>query len=180
MIRIKESNFNKLIQSFIIISGGIWIGSQITKILTIFYFFQTDEFGRINLKTEILPDTINIISYQLVPLFIVSIVSYLFFIILINIFLIMEKKHLKNRGWLFISFLIVLIFSPFEIYSIIIDFKIFELSFYRTGDSTTLLNLFRERVISLSSFPLISIFLHLTIVFLMIFKPLNKEQKIEN
>jgi hypothetical protein len=92
----------------------------------------------------------------------------------------MEKKHLKNRGWLFISFLIVLIFSPFEIYSIIIDFKIFELSFYRTGDSTTLLNLFRERVISLSSFPLISIFLHLTIVFLMIFKPLNKEQKIEN
>ncbi|MCX7612586.1 MAG: hypothetical protein N2043_13480, partial [Ignavibacterium sp.] len=111
----------KIFQSIILSSGSLWLGSQVSKLLLIFYFFNTDQFGRITLKPEVLKDTINIIVYQLTPVFSISLISYLIFISAIIIYLFLELKELKSKGWLFISLLIVILLIPFEIYLSTID-----------------------------------------------------------
>lgn len=180
MKKIKSEIIDKLLQSIILISGSVWLGSQITKILTIYYFFQSDEFGRISLKNEILSETVNLIAYQLVPLFSVSLISYTIFIIFIIAYSIYIRKNIKKMGWLFISLAIIFLCLPFEIYLSLIDFKLFELLFYRIGDSFSILSLFEKRIQSLSSFPIISIILHFITATLVIFKPLDNRGKIEN
>lgn len=180
MNKIKSEIINKLLQSIILISGSVWLGSQITKILTIYYFFQSDEFGRISLKNQIVPETVNLISYQLVPLFSVSFVSYTIFIIFIIAYTIYIGKNIKKMGWLFISLAIIFLCLPFEIYLSLIDIKLFEYLFYRIGDSTSILSLYEKRIQSLSSFPIASLILHMITAVLIVFKPLDKRGKIEN
>lgn len=175
-----SQSFKKFLETLILIFGSVWIGSQLSKILTLYYFFQTDQYGRISLKTEIMPDIINSISYQLTPIFSINLISYIIFILLILVYTFIIRKSLKQKGWLFISIIIIILCLPFEIYASIFDFKIFEYSYYRIGDSKTILSLFENRIISLSSFPLISIFLHLITYFLIIFKPLDKRSSFEN
>lgn len=170
----------KIIQSLILVFGAIWIGSQISKVLTIYYFFQTDEFGRVFLKPELANSPINSIAYQIVPIFSTSIISYILFILFLISYVISIRKELKYKGWLFISAVIVLLCLPFEIYLGLIDYKIFDLAYNRTGSSEIFINLFTNRVMELSSFPIISIFLHIFTLFLVVFKPLNKEKKSEN
>ncbi|GEM_PF-753002 len=178
---LKKPDFrNKLLQTMIFISGSIWLGSQMSKILSIYYFFQTDEFGRISLKSEINPESINIIAYQLVPVFSVSLISYSIFILLTFFYTIYIGKQLKKMGWLFISLSIVFLCLPFEVYLSLIDLKLIENTFYRLGDSKIILSLFEDRILSLSSFPIISIILHFFVIALIIFKPLDKRGKIEN
>lgn len=170
----------KIIQSLILVFGAIWIGSQISKILTIYYFFQTDDFGRVFIKPELTNSPINLIAYQFVPIFSTSIISYILFILFLISYVILIRKELKYKGWLFISIVIIILCLPFEIYLGLIDFKIFDLAYNRIGNSEIFINLFTNRVVALSSFPVISIFLHIFTLFLIVFKPLNKEKKSEN
>lgn len=170
----------KIFQSIILSSGSLWLGAQVSKLLLIFYFFNTDQFGRITLKPEVPKDTINIIVYQLTPVFSISLVSYLIFIGALIIYLFLELKKLKLKGWLFISLLIVILLIPFEIYLSTIDLDIAIKSFYRIGDSKLFLTLLEERITKLGNIPFISVFLHLICFILIVFKPLNKEAKVEN
>ncbi len=180
MTKVKSEVINKFLQSIILLSGSVWLGSQITKVLTIYYFFQTDEFGNIFLRSEVNSDTIHLISYQFAPIFSITLISYTVFILFVIIYSFFIRKSIKQLGWLFISIMIIFLCVPIEIYLMKIDFKLFEYSFYRTGDSATFLSLFSNRVQSLSSFPIISIILHFIVIFLIIFKPLDKRGKIEN
>lgn len=180
MTKLKSEFVKKFLESVILISGAVWLGSQITKILTIYYFFQTDRFGRITIKNEILPDTINLISYQLVPIFSVSLISYILFILFTIFYFILMIKNLKKVGWLFISFIIIFLCSPFEVYLSLIDIELLRDLFYRTGESSVILSLFEKRIMTLSSFPIMSIILHTLVFFLIVFKPLDKREVIEN
>jgi len=180
MIKKKSEFVNKFLQSVILLFGAVWLGSQITKVLTIYYFFQTDRFGRIALKNEILPNILNSISYQLVPIFSVSLISYVLFILFVIFYFFLVRKNLKKMGWIFISFVIIIFCLPFEIYLSFIDIELLKDLFYRTGESASILLLFEKRILALSSFPIISIILHSIIFFLIVFKPLDKRELIEN
>lgn len=180
MKKIKSEIPLKIFQSLILIFGSVWLGSQISKILTIYYFFNSDQYGRISLKSDINADIVSAISYQLVPIFSISLISYLIFIALLIIYVFLIRKFLKYRGWLFISFIIIILCLPFELYASFIDLKIFEYAYYKTANSKTFLFLFENRITSLGSFPLISIFLHIITYFLIIFKPLDKRSNFED
>jgi hypothetical protein len=166
---------DKIITSIILISGAIWVGSQITKLLTIYYFFDTDRFGRLFLKPEIPLESVASSVFQMVPMFSISIISYFIFILFTIIYTVIIRKHLRWKGWLFISIVMVLFCVPFEIYLTLIDIKILRLAFERMGNSSLFVNLLESRIIDLASFPLISVFLHLICITLFVFKPLNKE-----
>jgi hypothetical protein len=83
-------------------------------------------------------------------------------------------------GWLFISLGIIFLCLPFEIYLSLIDIKLFESLFYRIGDSGSILSLYEKRIQSLSSFPIVSVLLHIITAILIVFKPLDKRGKIED
>lgn len=180
MKKIKSEIFLKIFQSLILIFGSLWLGSQVSKILTVYYFFNSDQYGRLSLKSEINIDLMSAISYQLVPIFSISLISYLIFISLLIIYVFLIRNYLKYRGWLFISIIIIFLCLPFELYASFIDLKIFENAYYKTADAKTFLLLFENRIISLGSFPLISIFLHIITYFLIIFKPLDKRSSFED
>lgn len=179
MLKISSNNFTKILESLILITCSIWIGSQLTKLFTIYYFFEVDQYGRFLLKNNINLDSINLIAFQLTPIFVTPMITYSLFILFFLILIIFLRKKIKSLGWLFISLLIVIICLPLEIYLTFIDYDIFQYSFHRTGVSDLFLKLFEKRVTILGNFPIISLFLHLTLFLLIIFKPLHKI-KIEN
>jgi len=176
----KDSLSNKFFQALIFVFGSIWFGSQISKLLTIFHFFQSDEFGRLSLRESINFNLIVDLYYQLIPLFSVTIVSYIIFIIILFIYFLNNIRTLKFKGWLFISIVIIFFCVPFEIYLLSIDWKILVSAYNKSANPYSFIKLSEERISILGNFPLISIFLHLITLFLISFKPLDKENRVEN
>lgn len=171
----KLSFFSKVTASLSLISGSIWVGSYLVKILLIYQLFTPED---LSLKTMYLGDNLNDILAFLVPVFIIPFVTFIAVIIFLILFLISSRVSLKQNGWLFISVMIVFITMPFEIYLMITDYRIIALLIQESFKTEIVLNLIRERLTSLSSFPVIEILGYISISFLIIFKPLTLKNKI--
>jgi hypothetical protein len=93
------------------------------------------------------------------------------------IFIGTSKLNLRRNGWLFIITMIIIITAPFEIYLSLIDYKIIRLGLANIYESNFILELIKERLTKLNSFSLIEIFSYLAIIFLTLFRPLQKSNE---
>lgn len=168
-----QNKISKVILYFTVIFFIFWLGGYIARHLVIYQYFEPENLTLRELFTkESLPATF----YLILPLIIFNIFSYVVFLVLFIIFLIISKFNLKLEGWLLIVSLIVFITAPFEIFLLIKDYKIVKDIYYNLTNAEYLISLIRERITILSSFSLIEIFSYLGIVFLVIFKPLRKQK----
>ncbi len=171
----KQSFFSKLFASFALVSGSIWIGSYLVKLFLIYQLFEPKD---LILKEMFLIDDINTILLSLLPAFLTPFLAYIIMIMSFVLFLLSSKIKLKENGWLFISIVIILITLPFELYLLIIDFKIISMLLQSSFNADSIINLVRDRITALSSFPIIEILSYLSILFLIIFKPLTIKNKV--
>ena len=104
----------------------------------------------------------NIIFY---PLFLVTLICFFAF----------TKFSIKAEGWFFIILTFTILTAPFEIYSLTYDYKIINLIYGGTNNASAILDLVKEKIISLGSFPFVQFLFIAAIVFLAIYKPLRKK-----
>ncbi len=171
----KQSFFSKLFASFALASGSIWIGSYLVKLFLIYQLFEPKD---LILKEMFLINDINTVLLSMLPAFITPFLAYIIMIISFVLFLLFSKISIKENGWLFISIMIILITLPFEFYLLIIDYKIISLLLQSSFSADSIIILVRDRITSLSSFPIIEILSYLSILFLIIFKPLTIKNKV--
>ena len=167
----KLSKLAKIFLFLCILSGTLWFGSYTLRLFLIYQLYEPKELIlKPFLNTGNLPviiialNTAVVFTFILFPIFILTFISTL----------ITSKVNLKNEGWLFIIFLIVLITAPFEIYLMTIDFKVMTKVLYGNFNPSEIINLYSKRLTILSSFSLIEIFSYCGIIFLLLFKPLRK------
>ncbi len=82
------------------------------------------------------------------------------------LFYMTSKLSLRFNGWLFIILIAVLITFPFEIYLMIIDYKVIVALNSGSFDSAQVVTLLRDRIKNLSSFSIVEIIIIFIILLL--------------
>lgn len=163
--------FSKTILLFTTVFFTVWLGGYIARQIAVYQLFEPVE---LNLKTFYNTDNLSSAISLLVPLIISNLITYTCFLLFFLIFIVVSKINLRRNGWLFIITLIIIITAPFEIYLSLIDYKIIRLGLVNINEANSILELIKERLTKLNSFSLIEIFSYLSIIFLILFKPLQK------
>jgi hypothetical protein len=171
----KKQNFLNNIFAFLaVLSGSIWLGSYITRMLISYQLFDID----MNIMPYINQQNLKGILVTLNPAVITTFIVYIIFIFSFTIFLFSSKIKLRENGWLFIIALIVYLTLPFETYLITIDYKIISaLNFIDVIDTEYVISLIKDRFISLGSFPFIISLSYCSLIYFLLFKPFNQNKK---
>ena len=90
------------------------------------------------------------------------------------LFYLTNNLRLRFNGWLFIILIAVLITLPFEIYLMLIDYKVIITLLNSSFDSAQIILLLRDRIKDLSSFPIVVLLTYLSFYYFIIFQPLTK------
>lgn len=170
------SLISKVWLTFALASGALWLGSYTVKLFSFFNLFELDQNNSLILKASLVNVDLKPVMFELVPVLTISLTSYIVFIISGLLFLFISKINLRENGWIFISVIIVLFCLPFEIYLSMKDYELTRLILIGSSDSTGMLEIIKSRMTSLSSFPIVALILHYSIVFLFVFKPLTKKK----
>jgi hypothetical protein len=89
-------------------------------------------------------------------------------------FLRTSRLRLKEHGWLMISAILFYLFTPVEIYTMVLDAQIWHLDFIGSNDLVEFRKLFIHRLAALSGVPIIALLCYYTCIGLIIFKPLQR------
>lgn len=164
----KINNLSKILLSITLISGIIWFGAYLARLLMFYQIFQEKDFV---LKSYIVDSNLSGILITLFPIIVLTSVSYVIFILFLIVFVIISKVSLKKEGWLFISFLTILITAPFNLYLCYYDFNIIVMLMEHDFNATNVLSAIIKQFNDLNSFPLIQIFAYSSIIILSVFQP---------
>jgi len=139
--------------------------------------FEETEFA---LKDYLTNANLSTIFQTIFPIVNLTFYSYIVMIIAFTLFLVLSSLRLKENGWLLIISLIIYLTLPLESILLMIDYKLIVLFMSEQFGSEQILNLVIERMIKLSSFPIILILSYLTIPFFLVYKPFTLKIKDEN
>lgn len=162
----------KFIAFLSITACAIWIGSYLTRLMLVYNLFEGTE---LQLKPYINDHNLSGILLSFVPSILTHFISYIIFIIVFITFLLISKLSLKQNGWLFIILVVVIVTLPFEVYLMNIDYKTVSLLLYGNFNSSQILDLLRERIKVLSSFPIVILLSYISFFYFIIFRPLTKK-----
>ena len=166
--------FSTLSKSFAVISliaASIWIGSYLTRMFLVYQLFEGTD---LILKNHINETNINGILLTLLPAIMVHFVSFLIMISSAILFYITSKISLRFNGWLFIILISIFITLPFEIYLMLIDYKIIISLINGSFESAQIIALLKDRIKDLSSFPIVELLAYLSFYYFIVFQPFAK------
>jgi hypothetical protein len=155
------------------IFGVLWLGAYVTRLILTYNLFKE---GELVLKNFINNSNIVGVFRAFEPLYYITFITYLIFIICFTLFLISAKLNYKKNGWLFIVSIIVYFTLPFEVILMAIDYKIILMSLAGNFNSELILALMIERLQILDGFSVILILCYLSIPYFLIFRPFSKKE----
>ncbi len=169
------SSVSKIFLTIVIASGALWLGSYTVKLFSIYNLFELDQSNTLVLKSFLINLDLKPVIYEFLPVLSISLISYILFLVFSVLFLFSTKINLKQNGWLFISLMIILFCLPFEIYLSIKDYNIINMILNSSEDTASMIELMKSRITELSSYPIISLILHYSVIIFLVFKPLTKK-----
>lgn len=173
----KANIISSIFGSIALVSGCIWFGAYIARLITTYQMFEPTE---LTLKNFVTQSNLPAIIQTIFPLVNLTFFTYLIFLLCFTVYLFTVNMKLKENGWLFIISMIIYLTLPLEAVLLMVDYKLIVLFFSESYPSEVILELMIERVSILSSFPIILLLSYLSIPFFLIFKPFSMKQKNEN
>lgn len=172
----KKINTTAKIFAFVaIVSGALWLGSYIVRLIVSYNLFLENDFV---LKEFVTQDNLQAILLSIAPTNTLSSILYLVFITGFTVFFFTSSISLKRNGWLFIIAAIIYLTLPFEIYLMVkIDYKLIMAFSSGITDANSYLSLMIERFKVLGSFPIILIWCYITIPYFLLFRPFTINEK---
>jgi hypothetical protein len=166
------SIISKIFAVLSLIAGAIWVGAYLSRLFLIYQLFEGPD---LILKSYITNENVNGILFSILPSFVVHFVAYIIMFLTTIIFYVTSKISLRFNGWLFIILISILITMPFEIYLMLIDYKIIMMLNSGSFDSNTVISLLRDRIKDLSSYSIVAILTYLSFYYFIVFQPLAKK-----
>jgi len=166
------STIAKIFAALSLMSGAIWIGSYLSRLFLVYQLFEGPD---LILKSYITNENVNGILISILPSIVVHFVSFIVMLITTLLFYFTSKISLRINGWLFIILITIFITVPFEIYLMTIDYKTIMMLNAAIFNSTTVIELLRDRVKDLSSYSIVAILSYLSFYYFIVFQPLTKK-----
>lgn len=82
--------------------------------------------------------------------------------------------RLRENGWLMMAAILFFLFTPVEIYTMVLDVRMWLLDHFGSNDLVEFRKLLIHRLAALSGVPMIALLSYYTIIWLAIFKPLRR------
>ena len=172
-----ESKVSKVSLIILVISAIVWLGGLNIRALVGFDMLQV---GTLDFKPNIHPyverTVFSLIAQSSIVIDIAYCIVWLSGVILLRT----SKLSLREHGWLMMSTILFYLFTPVEIYTMILDGKMWYLDFLGSNDLVEFRKLFIHRLGALSGVPMIALLSYYTIIVLAIFKPLSYKFNSEN
>lgn len=166
------SIISKIFAVLSLISGAIWVGAYLSRLFLVYQLFEGPD---LILKTYITHENVNGILFSILPSFVVHFVAFIVMLLSTLIFYISSKINLRYNGWLFIILIAIIITTPFEIYLMLIDYKVIMMLNSGSFDSNAVISLLRDRIKDLSSYSIVALLTYLSFYYFIIFQPLVKK-----
>ena len=166
------STLSKVFAVLSLIAAAIWVGSYLSRLFLVYQLFEGPD---LILKSYITNENVNGILFSILPSFVVHFIAFIVMFLSTIIFYLTSKINLRYNGWLFIILIAIIITTPFEIYLMLIDYKIIMMLNNGSFDSNTVISLLRDRIKDLSSYSIVAILTYLSFYYFIVFQPLTKK-----
>ncbi len=166
------STISKVFAVLSLIAAAIWVGSYLSRLFLVYQLFEGPD---LILKSYITNENVNGILFSILPSFVVHFIAFIVMFLSTIIFYLTSKINLRYNGWLFIILIAIIITTPFEIYLMLIDYKIIMMLNNGSFDSNTVISLLRDRIKDLSSYSIVAILTYLSFYYFIVFQPLTKK-----
>lgn len=166
------STISKVFAVLSLIAAAIWVGSYLSRLFLVYQLFEGPD---LILKSYITNENVNGILFSILPSFVLHFIAFIVMFISTIFFYITSKINLRYNGWLFIILIAIIITTPFEIYLMLIDYKIIMMLNNSSFDSNTVISLLRDRIKDLSSYSIVAILTYLSFYYFIVFQPLTKK-----
>jgi hypothetical protein len=165
-----ETRTAKISFLFLSIAAICWLGGLNVRALVGFDLLQV---GTLDFKPNIHPYVERAVFSLIAQSSIV--VTYAYAIVWISgiIFLRTTSLRLKEHGWLMMSAILFYLFTPVEVYTMVLDIKMWYLDYLGSNDLVEFRKLFIHRLGALAGVPMIALLSYYTIIVLAIFRPMR-------
>lgn len=168
----KMSTLSKIFAVIALISGSIWVGAYLTRLFTVYQLFEGAD---LTIKGYINDNNLNGILFSLLPIIVVHFAAFIIMIVTTGIFYFTSKLKLRYNGWLFIIAVAIIITLPFEVYLMLIDYKVIVSLNSGSFDGIHIISLLRDRIKDLSSFSIVALLTYISFFYFIVFQPLTKD-----
>jgi len=165
------SKLSKIALIVIIISTIFWLGGINIRAIVGYYLLQV---GTLDFKPMIHPYVERAVFSLVVQSSIIIDLAYICLWLAGLIFLRTTNLKLKENGWLLMCAILFYMFTPVEIYAMVLDFKMWYLEFIGSEDLVEFRKLFIHRLGALSGVPMIALLSYYTAIVIAVIQPLKK------
>ena len=166
-----ESKVTKISFIIIIIGCIVWLGGINVRALIGFDLLQP---GTLDFKPNIHPFVERAVFGLIAQSSIIVNVAYILVWIAGIGFLRSTTLRLKENGWLMMSAILFYLFTPVEVYTMILDLKMWHLDFIGSVDLVEFRILFIHRLAALSGVPMIALLSYYSIIVIAILRPFTR------
>lgn len=167
-----EDSTGARIALFCLLIGAVsWLGSVTSRAVITFDLLQ---FGTLEFKPNIHPYVERMLYSVISEISLVSLIGYCIVWVSGVVYLRLGSLRRKEHGWLMMSAVLFFVFTPVEIYTGILDMRMWMLNAAGSNDLVEFRKLLIHRLGALSGVPIIALLCYYTIIFLVIFRVLRK------
>jgi hypothetical protein len=166
-----ESRAGKTSLFVLLCAGVVWLGGINIRAMIGFDLLTT---GTIDFKPNIHPYVERTVYGLIAQGSLIVDIAYIVFWVSGVVFLRSTILKLKEHGWLMMSAILFYLFTPVEIYTMVLDGKIWYLDHIGSFDLVEFRTLFIHRLAALSGVPLIALLCYYTIPWLVVFRPFQR------
>ena len=167
-----ETKLTKISLVVLVISGIVWLGGVNIRAMVSFDLLQT---STLDFKPNIHPYVERAVFGLVGQSSMVVNIAYTIVWLAGIIYLKTTKLSFREHGWLMMSAILFYMFTPVEIYTIILDFKMWYLDYIGSNDLVEFRKLFIHRLAALSGVPLIALLCYYSVIVIVLLRPLRHQ-----
>jgi len=171
-----ESKTTKIFLILLIFGGIIWLGGLHIRAVV---GFDLLEMGTLDFKPNIHPYVERVVFRLIAQSSMIVDCAYVVVWLSGIFYLRCTSRRLKEHGWLLMCAILFYMFTPVEIYTIVLDMRMWLLDHAGSNDLVEFRKLFIHRLAALSGVPTIALLSYYTVIVVAIFQPFRRN-RIEN
>ena len=168
-----ERPITKIALLVIVLGAIVWLGGLNIRALI---GFDMLEVGTLDFKPNIHPYVERSILGLIAQGSMIINISYVFVWIAGIVFLATTTLRLKENGWLMMCAILFYLFTPVEVYTMVLDTKMWYLNAIGSNDLVEFRILFIHRLAALAGVPMIALLSYYTAIVIAVFRPMRRSR----
>jgi hypothetical protein len=153
------------------IGAVVWLGGINVRASVGFSLLQ---FGTLEFKPNIDPGIERAVFSLVAQSSMILNVAYAVLVLSLVVYLRAARPDFRTEGWLMIASILFFVFVPVEVYTMVLDVRMWLLDAAGSNDLVEFRKLFIHRLAALSGVPMIALLSYYTAIALVIFRPLRR------